>query len=373
MTRSVVLLFLLSSPAGAVFTDKDMDAVDTEPLFDEEYFLDLTSFDYPLDWLRVWEASTAAYRVNGASLDRSDLLLDQQVKLPKDLLGWLHAQYLLAQSDDKDLRDFHQWIKLEFGPWSGLSAGIFGEPTFEKEDSDIGALLRWHPGPQAMLYASANAVDFNFNERGRTSQTYDRMPYSYELGGRFHAFEGTFEYDAPLARRVPDSNRLYSYRRSRLQTRWSASAWSAGYSYENKREGDEYIPDPTAKSLSTRRQVHAADLAAEAKLGDRDSLECGGRGLLRRAAPHRRWELQPYGRWRRSLADWAVSEAALFLAFGDKRVSGIYDGIVQAKLGLGLDFLYAKAGRIGLYGTFDIDDVGTHLWDGGDIRAMLLF
>jgi hypothetical protein len=373
MPLSVVLLSLLCSPAGAVFSGKEMDAVDTEPLFDEEYFLDLASFDYPLDWLRTWEASTAAYRVNGASLDRSDLLLEQQAKLPKDLLGWLHAQYLLAQSDDKDLQDFHQWIRLEFGPWSGVSAGVFGEPTFEKEDADIGALLRWRPGPDSMLYASADAVDFNFNERGRTSQRYDRMPYSYALGGRLGAFESTLEYDAPLVRRVPDSGRVYSYRRSRLNARWRSSAWRAGYSYENKREGDEYLPDPTAKSLSRRRQLHAFDVAAEAPLGGRDSLEYGERTLLRRAPPHRRWELQPYGRWRRSLADWAVSEAALFLSFGEKRLNGVYDAIVQAKLGLGMDFIYGKAGRIGLYGTFDIDDAGAHAWDGGNVRAMLLF
>ena len=46
---------------------------------------------------------------------------------------------------------------------------------------------------------------------------------------------------------------------------------------------------------------------------------------------------------------------------------------MEAKLGLGWDFIYGPDARIGLYGTFDIDDAGNHLWDGGNVRAMFLF
>ena len=32
-----------------------------------------------------------------------------------------------------------------------------------------------------------------------------------------------------------------------------------------------------------------------------------------------------------------------------------------------------EAAKIGLYGTFDIDELTSHFWDGGNIRAMFLF
>ncbi|OIO10656.1 MAG: hypothetical protein AUJ52_03600 [Elusimicrobia bacterium CG1_02_63_36] len=47
--------------------------------------------------------------------------------------------------------------------------------------------------------------------------------------------------------------------------------------------------------------------------------------------------------------------------------------LAEAKWGLGVDFLFGPSGRIGVYGTFDLDDADSHPWDGGNLRAMFLF
>jgi hypothetical protein len=395
-----VLLALPTASARAVFISKEMDVIDTEPLFDSEYFLDLLAFSPPLDWEWDWQASSVGYRVNGASLDKTDLLLDQQAVFAKRLLDKLSFRYSLVHHGDKDLVSLHQWLSFEAGPWAGLSFALFGEPQFEKEDADIGALVRWSPFGGCSLYSSINAVDFSFNQRNRTSQTYERMPYTLEQGLQAHAAGGLFkavvEFDLPLTRDVQNENRVFGYRRTRAVLRYDRPAvegvpgLAAEYSYEFKRKSDSYTPDPTNKNESFLRRVHEATLSGQVLAGPKDRFEAGGRFLRRSAeddfqnAPAStrreiRWEAQPYARWRRTVAPWAVTELAAFLSSGELRwdyplaPSATYDTIVRAKMGTGVDFLFGKSGRLGLYANLDLADADRHLWDGGNIRAMFLF
>ncbi len=400
MRRSLALAALLAAaaPAGAVFTRAEMDALDTEPLFDSEYFLDLLSFREPLEWRWLWASAAIGYRVNAASLDRTDLFLEQEAKLPKRLNEWLALEYRVAQRGDKDLVELHQWLALDFGPWAGFSAGLFGEPAFDKQDADIGLRLRQRAGP-AVLTASALFPDFNLNERGKGGESYARKPVTYALGAAIDSALGTLsaaaELDMPLIREVPAANRVYGYRRTRLLLAWERPAppdgwgWRAAYGYEFKREQDRFSP-ATAAQLDFHRKVHELEAGVEGGVSGRDRLEAGMRWFVRGAlsdyqlpgaadARQKRWEAQPYARWRRTQRPWAVTEAALFLSKGeDYRIyPGVgpdkRDAITEGKLGLGVDFLPSKTGRIGLYGTFDLDDAGRHVWDGGNIRAMILF
>lgn len=401
--RLLAASFLLAAahaPACAVFIAQEMDAVDTEPLFDSEYFLDLLGFAPPLDWQWDWLASSGGYLANGASLDRSDLLWEADLRFSRKLGERFGFRYDLRRRGDKDLDSLHQWLSMEARTWRGLTLGVFGEPEFAKENADMGVLARWEAGPWT-LAASRNAVDFNFNERGRTTQSYPRKPYTYEFAASRRSgpdrVSAACELDAPLERAVPASNRLYAYRRTRAALRWDrvpapgGRGWSAGYSIDLKRESDAFVPDPSAQSLSSRRAVHELSLAGTVPINGRDSLEGGGRFLKRSAhvespnAPlesseHRRWELAPYARWRRTLAPWAVSELGVFLSYGEIRrrfpsdpSRGSAEKPLEAKLGAGIDLLSGRSGRVGLYAHFDLDDLGRHLWDGGNIRAMFLF
>lgn len=391
-------VLLAAAPARAVFVRAEMDALDTEPLFDSEYFLDLLSFRAPLEWAWAWAASPAGYRINGASLDRSDLFLEQEVKLPKRLNGWSAFEYRLEHRGDKDLVELHQLLSFEFGPWAGFSAGLFGEPTFDKQDADIGLRLRQAAGP-VRLSASVLFPDFNFNERGKTGEVYARKPVTYAGGLAWETGSGqasaAVELDMPLIREVPASGRIYGYRRTRAVLSWetpssgAALGWRAAYSYEFKKEEDRFQP-ATASNLAVHRKVHVVEGALERALGELDRLEAGALYMVRggftdsffpgqKDARHKRWELQPYGRWRRALRPWAVSEAAVFLSRGeDYRIfPGVgpdkRDAVTEAKLGLGMDFLPSGSARIGFYGTFDLDDAARHIWDGGNVRAMFLF
>lgn len=407
---AAALVLAAAGPARAVFTSREMDVLDAEPLFDSEYFLDLFAFSSPLDWRRAWRGGGPGYRINAASLDATDLFLESDLRLPRRLNDWLGFRYDLIQRGDKDLQDFHQWLALEAGPpsWRGFSLGLFGEPTFDKQDADIGWLGRWRRGP-LMLYALRNSVDFNFNQRNKVAQNYTRKPMTYELGGSWSAAASTLaarvELDLPLSRADPATGRLYSYRRTRAELSYSQDAgatcpWDleVAYSYEFKREEERFDPDPGAKTSAHHRRVHALGGSAARSLSRRDRLEAGAQFFYRggqtdfpaatvKSTQHRRWEAMPYARWRRDLArkpdapePWAVGELAAFLSAGELRrrfpanvSAGAYESIVEAKLGWGVEFLFAPGARLGFNADFDLDDAGRHIWDGGNIRAMVLF
>lgn len=395
---ALALAVLLASPAGAVFVKSEMDALDTEPLFDSEYFLDLLSFRDPLEWRWAWEAAPLGYRFDGASLDRSDLFLEQEVKLPKKLNDWFAFAYQVEHRGDKDLQELHQWIALDFGPWSGFTAGLIGEPSFDKQDADVGLRASQVWGPWTAR-ASTLFVDFPFNERGKTGESYPVKPVTHSFSLRREVPRGSVrawtDFDMPTVRLVTATNRVYGYRRTRAGLVWDrpstadAWGWRAAWTYEYKKETNRLQP-ATIENFGVHRKVHDFDAALEGRLTDRDRLEAGGRffvrgGLTDRQLPgtpdarHKRWELQPYGRWRRTVKPWAVQETALYLSGGeDYRIfPGVgpdkRDSIQEAKLGYGWDLFPAPSGRIGIFGTFDLDDAGRHIWDGGNIRAMFFF
>ncbi|MBI4423792.1 MAG: hypothetical protein HY554_08700 [Elusimicrobia bacterium] len=399
------LLAFVAAPASAVFIRDEMDVVEAEPLFDSEYFLDLLAFAPPLEWDWEWELAlssrpAAAYRVNGASLDCCELLLDQHASARRRLTDWLDFRYDLEQRDDKDLQELHQWLRFEAGPWRGVSLGAFGEPTFAKQDADIGWLLRYRPLAGLSVYGSRNAVDWNLNSRGTTGERYERRPYTYEAGLEAWTPAGRLrprvEVDAPLIRFDPALGRRYHYRRTTAALVWDLPPSSPGrpgfrlrYRHEHKDEGLRLEPDPARSSLDAARRLHEARAAALLPAGPRATLEAGAGALWRSArsaapgasapgARFLRWEFQPYARWRNRLSARTVGEVATFLSAGELREERLgaparWARLVEAKLGLGLDFLFAGPSRIGLYTNWDLDDAARHVWDGGNVRAQLLF
>jgi len=392
---AALLLLALPAPTRAIFISEEMERADTEGLFDSEYFLDLLSFSSPAEWEELWERPGAGYRINGASLDATDLFIQQEARLPARLTERLRFRYDVEHRGDKDLVRLHQWLRLDLGPWNGLTAGLFGEPAFAKEDADIGVRLGWTPTEETRLSASLNAVDFNFNERGRTTASYSAKPYTisteaaWQAGG--HRLLAALEADLPLIRSVPDTKLLYGYRRTLMTLDWNLKGpelgWSAAWSYEAKHEAKDYQPGAARPSEDFRREVHSGGAAVSIRRG-RNRWEGGSRVLFRRGhavfpngggtdATYRRWEAMPYVRWRRTLRPWAVSETAFFLSAGENRTRrrggpDELSPVVEAKLGLGMDFVLGLS-RIGLYGTFDLDDLDRHAWDGGNMRAMVLF
>ncbi len=94
---------------------------------------------------------------------------------------------------------------------------------------------------------------------------------------------------------------------------------------------------------------------------------------------YRRWEAQPWLRWRSKRGELITAELAAFLSLGENRLlhpSGVvperYGLVAEAKASAGVDFDFSPASRIGLYGTFDLDMPGKP-WDGGSVRAQFLF
>jgi hypothetical protein len=331
--------------------------------------------------------------------DGCDLLLQQELKFRRTLLEGLDFRFHFLQDEDKERQELHHWLELEKSlPW-GFSFLALGEPTFRKEDSDIGFGLGYTLAKNLKLGLRHLFVDFNFNDRNSTSQRYARKPFTdqfsaeYERGGQ--AWAASLEIDSPLIRELPAESRVFSYRRTRFNLTWRQEVLQglsrrAEYAYEFQRKGDLFSPDPTVASIESLRKVHRFLGASAWTLSSQDRIEAGSVFFLRAArsdkahAPaagifYQRWELEPYARWRRTLSAWLVSELGGFLSLGEnlRRFPGgaapsSYEGVVQAKIAGGLDFLFGPSGRIGVYGAFDLDGPG-HLWDGGNIRAMFLF
>lgn len=351
------LLLWAACPAEGAFQASDMAVVDHERLLDDEYFLDLTSFAPPLAWEEEARRSTAAasYRVNAASLDCCDLMLGQRALLEKRLNRGLAFRFLFTQRGDKDKDETHHWIELEQAVLGGFSALLFGEPSFNKEDSDLGAGLGW-TGDALRIQARRNFVDFTFNKRGPAGQSYSKQPLTDEVVARLGDAAAYASIDHPTRRNA------FFYRRTEAALRWEPEGWAFGYQYEYQRKAD-------GAGLDNKRWAHYISAGRLWK-----GFEAGSRLVSRRsrnlgAQYYRRWEAQPYLRWREELKPWLDSELATFLGFGEKEA----DTLVEAKLGAGLDFKFGPNGRIGVYGTFDLDELSSHFWDGGNVRAMLFF
>ncbi|MBI4375336.1 MAG: hypothetical protein HY549_02690 [Elusimicrobia bacterium] len=381
----------LPGQAHALFIKSQMERIDREGLFDSEYFLDLLGFSFPQEWDEVWRGSSASYRINGASLDCCDLALQQEARLLRRLPGQAWFAFRFLQNDDKDEQRTHHWIELGKEWAYGFSTLAYGEPTFHKEDSDIGLGLAWRRQDAGILWRRT-WVDFSFNERSSSGQRYGRAPvtdeFRLDLSVRDHRAGAWVEFDHPLSRQIPAESRVFFYRRTSLGLRWSKDlrltpALEYQYQYQNLANGFE--PD-SGSSLSQRRRVHRAQASLSLPLGSADSVEAGQAFWLRRAtndrpnspadSHHRRWEIEPYARWRHRLGAALVSELASFLSFGENRRGAdpsFNQSIIEAKLGAGLDFVFGPSGRLGLYTTFDIDSLHRHAWDGGNIRGMFLF
>ena len=390
---AAAFLLALAAPCGAVFVASQMDRIDTEGLLDSEYFLDLLSFTPPQDWERAWSASTGAYLANGASLDCCSLLLSQRLKLEKRLTPKLTMRFKFEQADDKEREETHHWIEAEQELGGGFSAVLLGEPAFRKEDADIGlgAAIR-RGGVSAGLRRIF--VDWNFNQRGSTSQSYPRLPVTDQLAAAYAFPAGTLsawgEVDHLTRRLVPAQNKLFSYRRLAAAAAWTPAepglVPSIRYSHEFVRRSNSFLPDPTLASIDFAMRRHWASAIWTLPLSERDTLETGPAVLSRSGSAltpssrsdYGRWELQPQARWRRRHKPWLVSELAAFGSGGeDRRFFGgaapdRVERVGEAKLGAGLDFVFA-AGRIGLNTSWDLDELRGHPWDGGNARLMLFF
>lgn len=387
---------LLTIPSHAIFVRSLMDRTDTEPLFDSEYFLDVNTFKWSRAWDDAWSASSGGYRVNGASLDCCDLYLDQTMLFTRRLTPGLEFRFRFSELSDKDRQETHAWLEFEQDLGAGWSAEIFGEPMYRKENADIGLGARWRRGGWEAR-ARRLVVDWNLNARGSTTESYSLYPYTDEVSvsaplGAW-SLRLAADLDEPTRREVPDERRAFFYRRARASAEaGTAEGWAPllRYSFETQTKINSVAPGGTGISEEARRKVHELSASARVRPGPDDELEPGAAFLLRAArsdlpgAPssgtfYRRWEVQPYLRWRRSLSARLTSELSPSFALGENRVRHPggseperYETVGEAKLGASLEVKFGTAGLLTFGGVLDADKPGK-AWDGGSVKAMFLF
>jgi hypothetical protein len=392
--RAVIFAVILLSalPARATFIRGLLERADTEALLDSEYFLDLRAFSWPRAWEDEWAASSGAYRISGASLDCCDLYLDQGLKLSRRLTPRLEFRFRMEQRDDKDRRETHHWLELETDIGRGWSVEVIGEPTYRKEDADIGLGARWRGGGFEAR-ARRLAVDFNFNSRGSTSERYTLKPYTDQLSASLEAGDGrvwtTAELDGATRREIPAENRSFGYRRERVAAGWNGGGELAprvAATYDREERLDRRAT--AAAGISTDFRRRAAALEATVRVRREKTEWEPGLAVLRRStradapfAPaegvtYLRWEIQPHLRWRRELSELVLLELSPFLSLGEDRARRttqlLARRVVEAKTAAAVEFRFSPSAWIGLNANIDMDSPGK-FWDGGNVRAMLRF
>ena len=401
------LCLLHSAAAHAVFVDREMDSLDTEALYDSEYFLYPRSFDFALEWPDAFEYATGpAYWIAGESRDG---YLRQALRVPLEFKDWFIVEYEYATTHSNNrlprketetgIQQVDQGLALGILPIEHLEIFLRGDPNFDNRNDYLALETRYNDKDWGGLWGTVEVRDVYFN--GAAAGRYDRHPVSFIAGGLYHRNNESVMYevrmDLPLIRNMPQENRQYQFRRTRTMIDWRhravyKGAWDvrAGYHYDFKRESDVYSLDPRGATQDFRRAVHTVEASAFRWIKNVYLFEAGTTYLIRTGKTdfanrpeldvrHTRWELQPHTRFRYAIRHWAVSEVGLFFSVGERRraydlagVGSVADDIVETKLGLGQDVMVGNHAMFGIYTTYDLD-TPKHFWDGGHFRLMLLF
>lgn len=156
---------------------------------DAEYELDRFMQDVPWDWRDRFRSSATGVQIGGTSLNIRHFFIQQDVKLRLLIVEdrfWFRFRDARLRGLERDDRDTE--VEFEYRPVSALHLSVFGEPTFDKADTDIGLAARWGRDEGRSIRFEYAWPDFDTN-------------YSYEnqsVNEGFLSFYRRFPQDARL-------------------------------------------------------------------------------------------------------------------------------------------------------------------------------
>ena len=375
-----------------------------------EYTSDIHSYSKPLTWESAWLASPIVFDGTVGSTSAVEFMVDSRAKAWAELIpGRLDFRFTWFDHGDQERDTRHAVLELVAWLHPKVGVSVYGEPTLNKRQSDLGGALLVRPTPRHELRLFLTRVDLVRGNRSNRPETFAEggEPWSTGLVGRV--------FRAP--ERGPRDFLEYAVRWEH-RTRWQFLEERSEYQYE-KRFASLFFQVDTRQGfdVAARLQVDRRWEARQRLEPDADVVEERWRtdrllGLLRAIVPGRGfvegWEFSPgvhlaLRRWDvngRRIAynellphvwveapgfDWGGGAALRWLlgyeatyhgergdfeeALGERyRPSAEdVDGILHHRLNTGLQVAVGARGALRLLVTWDLDGstAGGRIWQGG--------
>ncbi|MBE9568626.1 MAG: hypothetical protein IMF14_08005 [Proteobacteria bacterium] len=206
-------------PALSAF-DNDFKINDIN--LDEANFLDIKAHRYRKSLEYDWFDTTTGWRINIASLDGDLAFLQSELKLQKELSGYVNIRLEVEQEVFYADKEFPlPTAEAEIYPWAGnLGFSLLGTPAYEKREMDLGVAVTWGRRPWNYIRFEYLDVDRLYNEKNATDNTfYSKEPTAmkleaaYQFGGQYK-LRFKVSRDRPLELIDPDDNGIFKHEAS---------------------------------------------------------------------------------------------------------------------------------------------------------------
>lgn len=370
----------LAAPAWPLFTGDDQydrTQLNTERLLDHEHFLDLLAYD-PFWRPQLLELAPRAYvRTTEGSISSNEFFSWRQVGVRGDFGRGSFGAYHLEQRSDLEQDFFYQSFEIQTPSIGPVAFRVLGQPTARKQESDLGAGLRF-AHEKSFLQLDFRAIDLFYSQKNLDNRSDRRKQKNISLvsgtSGTAGAIELRWDLDSPLLRAYGDEGTFFGYQGSAGELRWKREEWTADIGYESRRL--------TLDSLTTggrlqdfRKGVIRGGIGNERSLRKHELLT--GLSVQRRRADYsdgttanefhqQRWESIPLLGLRWKLAkkvslETTTTNAVIWIR-GQKLAH-------EAKLKTSLQISFTPDAALVLNPTWDHDQLGSgSSFDGGNVQ-----
>ncbi|MEW6743391.1 MAG: hypothetical protein AB1486_11595 [Planctomycetota bacterium] len=162
----------------AIFRNDEIEPRDFR--FNEEYFLNIFSYQPPPEWDEAFEASDKAYLLTAGSLRSDEFYIREQLRIHLPMVEELHFHYDLLQDEDFDTRYWRQRVALLSPVHEQWSVYATGEGTALKEDNDVGIGAIYRRDTHDWWELQLTSVDFN-EAKGKEGRNFPQSAYGLLL------------------------------------------------------------------------------------------------------------------------------------------------------------------------------------------------
>lgn len=297
---SFIAVCILSAPAARAYesfpefttlSELEQAHLDRPSLLGPEYQSDMYAFARPYNWQYAWLSNKIVFDTTFGSISPVHFLMDTRAKIQAPLTSWLELRFLHFDERHHEREAKHTIFELIAWPWKSVGLGMYGEPSYNKRENDVGLAFFVKPSGTHEIKLFRTWVDIVRQRRSDRNDTFarDALPYATGIVGRWWSddqeknfLEYAVRSESPSTWAFPDELYLYKFRRE-VASLSVNKKMSPSWRLNVKLQGD--------KKYEGRSRTSAASTATEEELTTR-------RILATLQAPlslpfHEGWELIP--------------------------------------------------------------------------------
>jgi hypothetical protein len=189
----------------AVFRDDEIEPRDFS--YNNEYFLNIHSYQPAPDWESMWERGERGYLISVGSVRSDEFYLRQELKFHVPISESFGFHFDLLEDEDFDTRFLRNRVAVTFAPHEEWTIYALGEGTSAKEDNDIGIGTIHSSDTLGMWEIQLTAVDFN-EDKGKQGREFRDDAYGLLVRNRISLSEnltlgGGIDYQLPMTLKEP--------------------------------------------------------------------------------------------------------------------------------------------------------------------------